>query len=103
MEPKAEWPGKWAEHRRKSPLPPEAERIRKWLRKVVKEKKITQAELSERADIGLGQVNRIMNGCSEMRISTLMKVVEAVGYRVVFVPEEKMQKMKEKKHTQEES
>lgn len=97
MEETREWPGRWAQHKRKSPLPPEAERVRRWLRKIMKEKKITQAELSERADVGLGQVNRIVNGCSEMRITTLMKLAGAMGYRVVFVAEEKVQQAREKK------
>lgn len=67
MEEKREWPGKWAEHRRKSPIPPEAEKIRKWLKKTMKEKKMTQAKLSVEADVALGQISRILSGCSETR------------------------------------
>ena len=78
-------------------MPPEAEKIRKWLRKTMKEKKMTQEKLSVEADVSLGQISRILNGCSETRVVTLMKLAGAMGYRVVLVPEEKVQKMKEKK------
>lgn len=84
--------GEYAKRRRKTPLPEEAERVRRWIRRTMKDQEITQGELAERIGMTQGQMCRIMTGCSEARTSTLVRMVQALGYRMVFVPEEQARK-----------
>jgi len=98
MSEKTEWPGEWAKHRRKTPIPKEAEKVRKWLRKTMKERKVTHAALAERIGVAPSHITRIATGCSELRVSTLVRIVEALGYRMVFIPEDKIREARERKN-----
>ena len=60
----------------------------------MKEKNMTQTQLSVEADVALGQIRRILNGCSETRAVTLMKLARALGYRMVLVPDDRLHKKK---------
>lgn len=88
--------GLYAKKRRRSPLPDESERVRRRLRKIVEDLGITQTELAERAGLTQVQVCRILTGCSEMKVSTLVKLVEALELRMMFVPEAQLRAAREK-------
>ena len=88
--------GRWARSVRHTPLPAEAEKVRRWIKRTIQKKQITHDDLSQAAGISLTQLSRITAGCSETKISTLVRIVEALGYRMVFIPEDKIREARER-------
>lgn len=96
----AEWPSGsvWARHHRQEPITIEADRARKWLIKTMKDQKLTQAELAERIGTDPSQISRIKNGIMEPRIGLMIRIAEAIGMKMVFIPKEQFEKMRGQKH-----
>ena len=89
--------GQYARSRRKTPLPEGAERVRRWLKKLMRDGQVTQMELAEAAGVTQAQICRVLTGASEMKVGTLVRMVEGLGYRLVFVPAEQFEQAKARK------
>ena len=71
---------------RKTGISPEARRYARWLKKKLKELGITQTELTEKAGISEAAVSYIVCESREPKISTVMKIADGMGMRMVFLP-----------------
>ena len=76
--------GAYARSRRKEPLPEEAAEIQEWLRQYCRKMDVTQEDLAERTGLSLRQVCRFLTGCSEMKLSALVRVMMALKIRIIF-------------------
>lgn len=64
--------------------PEEARRFGAWLRKALKARQITQNEFADMAGIGPACLSYIVQGHTDPRISTVIRILRALGLRMVF-------------------
>ena len=55
-----------------------------WVKHQLKKKNMTQTELALRADIDPTKISRYTRGEIDLRLSTMLRIVHALGKRIVF-------------------
>ena len=56
------------------------------MRDAMKRQKVTQQDLRERAGIARGTLTGVLSGESDYKVTTLMAVLDRLGYEMVIVP-----------------
>lgn len=66
--------------------PMEARRFGVWLKKTLKDRGITQAEFADSVGMNAMNLNCIINGHSDLRLTTAVRIARGLGLRIVFAP-----------------
>lgn len=66
--------------------PAEARRFGAWVRKALKDRGITQAEFADSVGMNAMNLNCIINGHSDLRLTTAVRIARGLGLRIVFAP-----------------
>ena len=62
--------------------------IQQKIKQFRKEKRLTQALVAEKAGLHQGDLSRIEQGTSDVRLSTLEHIAKAIGLEIMLVPQE---------------
>lgn len=69
-------------------VPEETQRFARWCKRARRARGVTQEQLAEQAGLGMATVSYLESGRRDPCISTVIRIAEALHYRMVFVSQE---------------
>lgn len=66
--------------------PAEARRFGAWVKKMLRKRGLTQAEFADSIGMNVMNLNCILNGHSDLRLTTAIRIARGFGLRIVFAP-----------------